>query len=92
MRRALCATASCSADSESVPVFCWPGEDAERLWRLVQQWRLEAQYFLHKECCGAVDMHQHPFEFGQVEPAQTVTQHIIAQRPRGTDPVLEGGL
>src|ERR1017187_2325571 len=41
---------------------------------------------------GAVDMPQHLLESGQVEPAQTVPQHIIAQRPRGADPVLEGGL
>lgn len=41
---------------------------------------------------GAVGMHQHLFEPGQVEPAQAVAQHIVAQRPRGVDPALEGGL
>jgi hypothetical protein len=39
---------------------------------------------------GAVGMHEHLLESGQVEPAQTVTQHIVAQRPRDANPVQEG--
>lgn len=41
---------------------------------------------------GAIALHQHCFQAGQIEAAQTVARHVIAKAAITADPVLQGGL